>query len=84
MGEEIFMMQCCGRHEFITMNDLNVVHAWYKMKVEWGIEGLKQKWKKLIKHFDFTKKKYNHLFQDASILINFVHRLHIQIIGDQI
>jgi hypothetical protein len=37
MDEEMFMMQFLGRHEFITRNDLNVVHAWYKMKVEWGI-----------------------------------------------
>ncbi len=78
MGKEMFMMQCLGRHEFIIRNDLNVMHAWYKMKVEWGIERLKQKWGKIIKHFDFTKKKYSHLFQDANIFINFVHRPHIQ------
>jgi hypothetical protein len=39
MGEEMFMMQCLGRHEFIARNDLNVVHAWYKMKVSGELKG---------------------------------------------
>ncbi len=42
-----------------------------------------------MKHFDSTMDKYNHLFEGAiSILINFLHKCHInstyEIIGNQV
>jgi hypothetical protein len=42
------------------MQAYNKTHARYKMQMEWGIGGLKWKWKRLMKHFDSTKEKYNH------------------------
>jgi hypothetical protein len=41
--------------------------------VEWGIGGLKSKWRKLMKHFDSTKEKYSHLFR-ACYITNFLHK----------
>ncbi len=39
-----------------------------------------------MKMFDSTKPKYSHLFQAATLLINFLHRKHMdftyEIIGD--
>ncbi len=52
----------------------NKNNAFFKVKVEWGIGGLKAKWRRLMKRFDSTKKKYNHLFMATSLLINFLHR----------
>ncbi len=56
------------------------------MQVEWGIGGLKKKWRHLMKRFDSTKPKYSHLFQAVTILINFLHKkcmdFTYEIIGD--
>jgi hypothetical protein len=45
-------------------------------------------WKRLMKCFDFTKEKYNTLFQAITIINNFLHKCHIdftfKIINDQI
>jgi hypothetical protein len=58
----------------------------FKVRVEWGIGGLKSKWERLIKIFDSTKQKYNHLFRATTLLTNFLHRCHqdfmIEIIGE--
>lgn len=49
MGEEMFVIQQLGKHEFAPRHDLNVVHAYnnmhvgYKVHVEWGIRMLKWK-----------------------------------------
>jgi hypothetical protein len=45
-----------------------------KVRVQWGIGKLKCKWKRLMKHFDFIKEKYNHLFIAIALLINFLHK----------
>lgn len=42
-----------------------------------------------MKHFDSTMDKYNHLFEGAiSILINFLHKCHVnstyEVIGNQV
>jgi hypothetical protein len=34
----------------------NKNNAFFKVKVEWGIGGLKAKWRRLMKRFDSTKK----------------------------
>jgi hypothetical protein len=58
------------------------------MQVEWGIRSLKRKWKKLVKRFDSTKSKFNHLFQYNVLLINFLHRrkrdLTYEVIGEHL
>jgi hypothetical protein len=58
------------------MHDTKKVHATYKMKVEWGIGGLKQKWERLMKCFDSIEEIYIHLFQAIIILTNFLHKHH--------
>jgi hypothetical protein len=64
------------------------MHVRYKLKVEWGIGGLKQKWKRLMKCFYFTKENYNYLCQEIIIFTHFLHRHHLnftyEIIGNQI
>jgi hypothetical protein len=80
MGKEMFTMQRIGKWE-ITLNiDMDAMHAYtkmhvdYRVHVEWGIGGLKRKWKRLMKRFDNTKPKYPHLFKFRAPLINFLHR----------
>jgi hypothetical protein len=57
-----------GKCELILWHDQNVVDVYnkmyvgYKVTMEWGIGGMKWKWKWLMKHFDSTKSKYGHYF----------------------
>jgi hypothetical protein len=40
----------------------NMMHLRFKVQIEWGIGGLRKKWKHYMKSFDSTKPKYSHLF----------------------
>lgn len=66
----------------------NKMHVGYKVTMEWGIGGMKWKWKWLMKQFDFTKSKYGHLFHATVILIIFLHKHWIdfihEVLGNQI
>ena len=44
------------------------------MKVEWGIGGMKRKWRKLMKKFEATREKFPELFRACAILTNFLQR----------
>lgn len=93
LGEEMFIMRRIGGREIPEGADMNPislynkVHAGYRVRVEWGIGGLKQKWRRLMKRFDNTKPKFPHLFRAACIMTNFLHRrrmdLHSENIGEQ-
>jgi hypothetical protein len=52
--------------------DLHQNIVGFRIKGEWGIGGLKLKWKRLMKHFDSTKEIYIHLFRATTLLINFL------------
>jgi len=49
-------------------------HARFQIKVEWGIGGLKSKWRRLKKCLGLTKQKVNHLFKSITLLTNFLHK----------
>jgi hypothetical protein len=70
------------------MQTYNKMHASFKVQMEWGIGGLKKKWRCLMKRFDSTKPKYAHLFQDVAHLNNFLHMrcmdLTYEVVGDLI
>jgi hypothetical protein len=69
LGGRVFIMKKMGKWKLPPNVDHGVVHAYNKMRVgfkvqvEWGIGGLKWKWKCLMKIFDSTKPKFSHLFQ---------------------
>jgi len=46
-----------GMHDLGMMDAYNKIHVGYTMHVEWGMRGLKPKWKRLMKCFDSTQKK---------------------------
>jgi hypothetical protein len=50
------------------------MHVGYKVRVEWGIDGLKKKWRWFTKRFDSTKPKYTLLFKATTILTKFMHK----------
>jgi hypothetical protein len=56
--------------------------------VEWGIGGLKRKWRRFMKRFDNTKTRYSHLFKSRVLFINFLPRRRMdftyEVIGDQL
>lgn len=51
------------------------IHANYCVKVEWDVDGLKCKFKRLMKQFDATKTQVQPFFSRVvTILTNFVHQ----------
>jgi hypothetical protein len=50
------------------------MHAGIRIAVEWGIGGLKRKWKRMMKGFDSSKQKFPDVFTAAAILTKFLHR----------
>ncbi len=80
LGEEMFIMRRIGRCEVGPNVDQNVIraynkiHAKYRVRMEWGISGLKRKWRWLMKRFNSTKPKYTILFRVVAILTNVLHR----------
>ncbi len=41
--------------------------AGFRVRGEWNIGRLKSKWRRLMKHFDSTKEKHNHLFKVTTL-----------------
>ena len=79
-------MQKLRHHEqnLLDHNDIinayNKIHAYFKVRVEWCIRGLKCTSKKLLKTFDSTKSKYIILFKVVGYLINYLHRRRLDFI----
>jgi len=79
VGEDMIIMRRISDREIPAGSEdvvdaFNRVHAGVRIRVEWGIGGMKRKWKRMMKRFDATKSKYPTLFQSACILTNFLHR----------
>jgi hypothetical protein len=51
-----------------------MLHDGRRIKVEWGIGGLKCKFRRFLKSFDNTIPRLHHRFRTAAILTNFIHR----------
>lgn len=78
-GEDMFIMRRIASREIepgseAVINAFNKKHAGLRIRVEWGIGGVKRKWKRLMKRFDSTKPKFSILFRSACLLTNFLHR----------
>jgi DDE superfamily endonuclease len=77
---DMFIMWRVGVHEFIAEADasairaFDIMHTGRRIKVEWGIGGLKSKFRRFQKPFDNTKMRFNHVFKTALILTKFLHR----------
>src|SRR6185503_17505073 len=83
MGEDSFIMRRVDRREIPDDVDetelkaidvFNKMHAGYRIQVEWGIGGMKRKFKRMMKEFDASKDKFPLIFKAAAILTNSVHR----------
>jgi hypothetical protein len=71
LHEATFIMKRIGRCEVgpnvdqDSIRTYNKMHVGYRIQMEWGIGGLKRKWKWLMKRFDSTKlnfvQSYNYL-----------------------
>jgi hypothetical protein len=78
-GEDMFIMRRVGTRELSEDGDAafvkayNKMHAGNRVRVEWGIGGLKQKWRRLMKRYDATMPKYNDLFTSCCLMTNFIH-----------
>lgn len=78
-GEDMYIMRRIGGREIdpcseAVIDAFNSIHAGQRVCVEWGIGGLKRKWKRLMKRFDSTKPKFTFLFHSGCLLTNFIHR----------
>jgi hypothetical protein len=91
MGEDAFIMRRVDRREIpddADQNELsaidayNKMHAGYRIQVEWGIGGMKRKFKRMMKGFDASKEKFPIMFRAAAILTNFIHRRRLDFSAD--
>jgi len=57
-----------------AVDAFNAVHGGMRVRVEWGIGGMKRKWRKLMKKFDCTIQTFPHYFRACAILTNFIQR----------
>lgn len=79
-GSDMFIMRRVGVHEIPlganagAIHAYNAMHAGRRIKVEWGIGGLKCKFRRFLKPFDNTRPRFNHMFISAAILTNFLQR----------
>jgi hypothetical protein len=79
LNEEMFIMRRIGRCEIDPNVDqdaiktYNKMYVGYRVRVEWGIGGLKRRWRWFMKRINSTKPKYKFLFKVATILTNFLH-----------
>jgi hypothetical protein len=93
MGQEMFIIWRIGQQEFAldanhdVVQTYNKMHVGFKVQVEWGISGVKRKWRCFMKRFDSTQSKFTHLFQIAITFVNFLQRrrmdLAYEVIGEQ-
>lgn len=92
MGAEKYVMRGFSKTEIrmlglnrTMVKIFNKMHSGYRVKVEWGIGGLKMKWKRLGKRFDLSKRKFSTTFRAAALLTNFLHRrrrdMHWEVVG---
>lgn len=89
VGEEQYIMRRIGRLEIRENADLSAVtaynkmHSGFRIQVEWGIGGLKQKWRRLMKRYDCTRDKYIKLVYATALLTNFLQRRR-QVVGYEV
>ena len=79
VGTEMFIMHRIQGQEMglnieqLVVDAWNKMHAAYRIQVEWGIGGLKQKWRRLMKRFDNRRPRFGLFFEAATELTNFLH-----------
>jgi hypothetical protein len=71
VGEEMFIMRRVARREIpegshVAIDLYNKMHAGNRVKVEWGIGGLKRNWKRFLKSFDSTSPDFHTYFTQAA------------------
>jgi hypothetical protein len=80
IGEEMFIMQrirprtARPGQNMDAMDAFNAAHGGMRVRVEWGIGGMKRKWRKILKKFEASVWKFPQLFRACAILTNFIQR----------
>jgi hypothetical protein len=81
MGAEMFVMRRIDNRERNpadlqnpVINAFNKRHAAERVKVEWGIGGLKNRFRRFLGCCPTRRKSFSSLFRCAAILTNFIHR----------
>jgi hypothetical protein len=69
-----------------ALKAFNIKHSGKRIKVEWGIGGIKMKWPILKSVFPMRRKKFAVIFETCCKLTNFLHRRRnnweMEVIGD--
>jgi hypothetical protein len=80
VGLEQFILRRVDRREVPNVDSdpllraFNKRHAGQRIAVEWGIGGLKSKFKKFLGIFGNRRDRFGIMFRTAAILTNFIHR----------
>ena len=80
MGAEMFVLRRVDNREMPAHVDqavfdaFNRRHAGERVRVEWGIGGIKNKWRRFLKTFPNRRWTFELSFKAAALLTNFIHR----------
>ena len=83
VGPEMFIMWRIQRHKIgerisqEVIDAMNKMHVGYRIQIEWGIGGLKQKWQRFMKRFDNQCPRFCHFFDATAKLTNFFYQRHM-------
>jgi DDE superfamily endonuclease len=82
MGAEMFILRRVDGREVIeegsaVADAFNKRHASRRVKVEWGIGGLKNRFRKFLTVCSNRRYKFRAIFESCCRLTNFVHRRHL-------
>ena len=88
LGMDHFILRRLDERENVSehltpvMEDFNKFHAGYRVSVEWGIGGIKAKFKKFFSVFTNRRYHFESMFKTAVILTNFLHRRRMDMTPD--
>lgn len=94
LGWEMFIMRRVDAREIVggvpegvapggvgnpVLDAFNARHAGRRVKVEWGIGGLKNKWRVFLGTFPLRRDCFKVAFEAAAVMTNFIHRRRMRV-----
>ena len=64
VGEDMFIVRRIGRRKTVVEGEMSVIdafnsiHSGHRVQVEWGIVGLKRKWRRLMKKTEMKHENF--------------------------
>lgn len=92
LGAEMFVMRRVDNREIANVQDNAVIaaynsrHAAQRVRVEWGIGGIKNKFRRFLGCCPNRRRYFRTMFNAAAIMTNFIHRrrmdMNMEVVGN--